>query len=69
MTTLCLFGFDDGSLGVVLFQQLLVVLVVLEVFEACRRAIDDTDCRQSFEEWPAQCNGLTILEVYEATGT
>src|SRR6266849_155736 len=41
---------------------LLVVLVVLEVFEARRRPIDDAHRRQAFEEWPAQGDGLTILE-------
>src|SRR5216683_5156670 len=58
-----LLWFDDGLfVGLVLFQQLLVVLVVLEVFEARRRPIDDAHRRQAFEERPAQGDGLTILE-------
>src|SRR5216683_2272764 len=58
-----LLWFDDGLFfGLVFFQQLVVVLVVLEVFEARRRPIDGAHRRQAFEEWPAQGDGLTILE-------
>src|SRR5260370_39459453 len=53
-----LLWFDDGLfVGLVFFQQLVVVLVVLEVFEARRRPIDDAHRRQAFEEWPAQGDG------------
>src|ERR1700687_2369235 len=62
MTSLTLLRFDDGFFSLVLFQQLLVVLVVLEVFETSRRPLDHAYRGQAFEQRAAQRDWLPPLQ-------
>src|SRR5437016_4642389 len=53
---------DDGLVAIFLFQQLLVVLVVFEVFEARRRAVDHANTGHAFEQSAAKGYGLAIFQ-------
>ena len=53
-------------MGVDLFEifveQLFVVLVILEVLEACRRTVDYTDASQALAQRGTDGHGLAVFE-------